>query len=135
MFGVSIARREFPDELIARHRLTERITRRNAEADEEIQFLDCQKPRLLPVWLDGQLLVLPWKGWMEIETLRAGENAGTQAEIPATFGFDGGIWYAMNGIRCCIRQRQVYPIRQPATHYYEIMTRQTRMPLFVGDTI
>ncbi|WP_437230104.1 hypothetical protein SH661x_001785 [Planctomicrobium sp. SH661] len=135
MFGVSIARREFPDALIQRHQLGNRITRRHAEAEEEIVFMDVARPRLLPVWMDGQLLVLPWKGWREIETLQAGEWGGHEAEIPATFGFDAGVWYTMRGIRCAVVARAVYPIRQPSTHYYEVMTRQPRMPLFVGETI
>jgi hypothetical protein len=134
MFGISLARRDLTETLIERHQLAARIAKRHADADEEVHFMDYHRPRLLPVVLDGQLLVLPWKGWREIETLQ-GEYAGEEGEIPATFGFDSGIWYAMRGIRCCVVKRMVYPIRRPSTHYYEVMTRQSRMPLFIGESI
>lgn len=134
MFGVSLSRRDLTEALIERHQLSARIAKRHADADEEIHFMDYHRPRLLPVLLDGQLLILPWKGWKDIETLQEG-YAGQAAEIPATFCFDSGIWYTMRGIRCCVVGRLVYPIRRPASHYYEVMTRQRRMPLFVGESI
>lgn len=135
MFGVSISRREFPDVLIARHKLLSRVTRRFAEADEEVVFWDEARPALLPVWLNGQLIVLRWSGWRPVETLRAGEWSGEEGVVPATFGCDNGIWYTMQGIRCAVISDIVYPISQPSNHYYEVMTRQKRMPLFVGDQI
>lgn len=135
MFGISLARREFPDVLIARHRLTERITRRNTDADEEVQFFDCHRVRVLPVWIDGQLLILPWKGWQLVESLRAGQHGGEEGLIPATFCYDSGVWYTSSGIRCSVVRGIAYPINQPSSHYYEVMTRQKRMPLFAGEQI
>ncbi|WP_437186217.1 hypothetical protein SH668x_003362 [Planctomicrobium sp. SH668] len=111
------------------------VARISEEADEEVVYWDEARPALLPVWTDGQLVVMPWGGWRRVELLRDGEWGGREAVIPATFAFDNGFWYAASAIRCSILERTAYPISQPATHYYEVMTRQKRMPMFVGDQI
>jgi len=64
-----------------------------------------------------------------------GEWKGIDAEIPYTFGFDADVWYAMRSIHSAAIAGAVYPIPQPSTHYYEVMSRQPRMPLFVDETI
>ncbi len=122
MFLIAVSRREIPDALIERHGL--KPSRRHADADEEIIFR-----RTLPVWLDGQIVILPWAGWTD-------EPGGELVLIPATFGCDGGIWFAITGgLRGVIRSRKVYLLFQPATHYYEVMTRNKRMPAFASGTI
>lgn len=135
MFGISVARREFPELLIRQNRLQSRITRRSAEADEEVVFYETARPRVLPVWKDGQLIVMPWGGWRFVEALRSGEWGGEEAEVPCTFVCDNGFWFAAHPIKAGIVRGKVFPLSQPASHYYEVMTRQKRMPLWVGETI
>lgn len=78
------------------------------------------------------------------ENLHAGEwreLEPEQVEIPATFGFDRGIWYRITqGIQgVMVRDANgspvVYVVTREATHYYEIMTRNKREPLLIGETI
>jgi len=56
--GVALALSELPSELIARQALGGRIHDRGGE--REVQFLFAEAERLLPVWRNGQLLVLRW---------------------------------------------------------------------------
>ena len=60
---------------------------------------------------------------------------------PALFvaGFDGGVWFAVReGIRGILVQDEkggtrVYPVCEPASHYYKVMTRSEWMPVLVKD--
>lgn len=154
MFGIALLRRNLSDELIARHQLQARLTRRSKEADEEIQFIDRHCVPLLPVWMHGQLRILPWgnrtansrlprTSWCPAEGLKEGEWNWLQplaVEIPASYGCDRGVWYAVSeGVHgIVVREAQrdvVYPLSQRATHYYEVMTRSHRMPVLIGETI
>lgn len=154
MFGISLLRREIPDELIAQYKLQGRITRRTKEADEELLFLDQHCVPVLPVWIDSQLQILPWgnrnpgsrlprTSWCATESLTEGRWSWlqpTEVNIPATYACDRGVWYLVTeGIRGVVVEERdrhvVYPISQQATHYYEVMTRNRRMPIFVGKTI
>ncbi len=154
MFGLALIRREMPDELIALHQLRSRIVRRCQAADEEVYFVDQHCVPLLPVWVDGQFLILPWgnrnpnsklprTGWCRQESLEEGSWRWLHplpVEIPASYGCDRGVWYVVNeGLRGVIVQEQhrrvVYPLSQQSTHYYEVMTRNRRMPVFIGETI
>lgn len=78
------------------------------------------------------------------ENLHAGEwreLEPEQVEIPATFGYDRGIWYRITqGIQGVMVREQdgtpvIYMVTREATHYYEIMTRNKREPLLIGETI
>lgn len=82
------------------------------------------------MWLDYQLVILPWSGWTYVAS---GDAA---VLIPATFVCERGFWFpSTGGLRGVIRARVVYLLFQPATHYYATMTRSKRMPVFAGDTI
>ncbi|QDT32493.1 hypothetical protein [Thalassoglobus polymorphus] len=154
MFGISLLRREVPDALIQSYRLQGRIARRTKDSDEELLFFDQHDFPRLPVWMEGQLRFLPWGNrtsqsllprthWCPFESLDAGNWSSLQpveVVVPASFGCDRGVWYLITeGIRGVVvkdRQQQVvYPISTQATHYYEVMTRNRRMPNFVGETI
>lgn len=153
--GISLARCEIPESLIERYRLDERVIRRGEESDDEYRFLLAERTPLLPVWHENQFVILPWgnrdrragvpvSGWCPQESLEAGAWAHWQPRevfIPATFGFDRGVWYqireGLKGVLLADRDRQlrVYVLTQAATHYYEVMTRNNREPVMVGETI
>jgi hypothetical protein len=84
----------------------------------------------------------PAAAWVRLSTL-AGES-WTEPEsvvIPASLGLDRGIWFGIiEGIRgVVVRDEQhrpvIHPIIEPATHYYEAMTRSEWMPSMVGELI
>lgn len=154
MFGIAVTRCTLSDVLIEQHRLQDRITRRSVHGEEEVHFYEQQRAPLLPVWLDGQLRVLHWGNmnprlkhpctrWCDLSELQAGDWTWlrpTLVCIPAALGFDSGIWYVipegLQGVVVTIAgQSVVYPLHQPATHYYQVMTRNSRMPHFLGRTI
>ncbi len=64
-----------------------------------------------------------------------------QVKIPTDYGFDKGVWYQITqGIRgILVRDEQgkphVYMLTVPASHYYRIMTRSSRMPVLIEQEI
>jgi hypothetical protein len=121
-----------------------------------VRFLFRAAERLLPVWLDGQLrlarwgsrrgetAVLPLTGWTWQETVTSGWWAAAGAEpvdVPATMAVEGGIWYAVRqGMRALLLRDEhgrdvVYLVCEPASHYYSVMTRSSRMPVLIGERI
>lgn len=153
--GIALARCEIPESLIGRYRLQERIIRRADDSEGEFRFLLAERAPVLPVWLDNQFVILPWgnrdrharipvSGWCPREALEAGlwsHLRPREVFVPASFGWDRGVWYqireGLQGILIRDRERQprVYVLTQPATHYYEVMTRNNREPVMVGETI
>jgi hypothetical protein len=62
--------------------------------------------------------------------------------IPATMGLDKGVWYRIRqGIRGLLAHDEggrprVYVICEPSSHYYQIMTRDSRwMATLIGERI
>jgi hypothetical protein len=153
--GISIARCEIPESLIERYRLSNLIIRRTAQADDEFRFLLAERLPVLPVWHDGQFQVLAWgnrdrhtglpiSGWCRREALESGDWSPLQPRevfIPASFGWDRGVWYqireGVKGVLVHARDGnpRVFVLTQPATHYYQVMTRNEREPVMVGETI
>src|SRR5262245_62091882 len=97
-----------PLKLIEQHGLKHRVHDRGGE--KEVRFLWRQQERLLPVWHEGQLRlvrwgcrrgeskVLPCTGWTWQESVEEGCWAVWEAEpvdIPATMGFEGGVWFTI----------------------------------------
>src|SRR5437899_1741023 len=97
--GVALALSELPVELVARHGLKRRVHERGGEA--EVRFLFAERDRLLPLWLEGQLVVAPWgnkrgeskalpqTGWTRqasIESGAWGDRGLHPVVIPATLG-------------------------------------------------
>jgi hypothetical protein len=153
--GVALALSELPLELIEQHALARRIHDRGGE--REAQFLFADAERLLPVWRNGRLQILRWgnrrgesrrlpcTAWTRLGTVEGGGWGDRPVEpvvIPATMGLDGGVWYRIRqGIRGLLvpdeRGRpRVYVVCEPASRYYQVMTRGSRwMPRLVEELI
>jgi hypothetical protein len=152
--GVAVAYSVLPVELIEQHGLRRRVHDRGGEP--EVQFLLSDADRLLPVCLDGRPQVVRWgnrrgqsralpcTAWTWLATLEAGSWSALGAEevtIPATLGFDRGIWFRIReGVRgVTVRDEEgrpvVYVVCEPASHYYQVMTRSPWMPALVGERI
>jgi hypothetical protein len=153
--GTALALCELPLELIARHGLERRICDRGGE--REVQFLFADAERLLPVWRDGRLEVLCWgnrrgesaqlpcTAWTQTDTVESGgwgERGVEPVVIPASMGLDKGVWYRIRqGIRGLLAHDEdgkprVYVVCEPASHYYQNMTRGSRwMPALIGERI
>jgi hypothetical protein len=92
----------------------------------------------------GESKVLPCTGWARLSTVKDGQWAEWNAEaveIPAVAGFDGGVWFAIRqGVRgVLVRDEKgvlrVYPVCEPSSHYYQMMTRCEWMLVLIGDRI
>src|SRR5437660_1563814 len=104
--GIAVSLTQMPLDLIARHHLERRLYERGGE--REIQFLYRERNRCLPVWHEGQLLVVRWgngsgqsralprTGWTWQATLDDGGWSNLDVapvDIPAAMGLEKGIWY------------------------------------------
>jgi hypothetical protein len=142
---------ELPETLVQLH--VRRIALREPGKTQEARFLFRDPHPALPVWRHSQLFILPWgnrsptsrlprTGWCRLEDLESGLWQHLQpepVEIPAVLGQEKSVWFLIpeGGLRGIIvhderKQPHIYMITQPASHYYEVMTRNNRMPLFVG---
>jgi hypothetical protein len=143
--------------LVGEHRVVlqpQCLHRRGREP--ELRFLLPKDERVLPVWLDGRLQIMRWgsrrrqsrnlwvTGWTWQATVEGGAWAALGGEpvvIPATFGLDRGVWYHVReGVRgVAVRDEEgqpvVYVVCEPASHYYQVMTRSSWMPVHVNDRI
>ncbi|MGE3408247.1 MAG: hypothetical protein AB7I37_15625 [Pirellulales bacterium] len=155
MDGISLSWRSLPQALIDRHALHDRVIVRSDEADREIRFLYRDVRPLLPVWVGDELNVVSWgrpKRGSKLprarvvaqETIQAGIWLNVRPEpvdIPASFGWDRGVWYRIKeGVRGILVRDEaknpvVYLLTEPASHYYQVMTRNSRMPVLVGERI
>jgi hypothetical protein len=152
--GIALAWSALPLELIRQHRLDRRAYERGGE--REVQFLYRHRPRWLPVWHEGQLRLVLWgnrrgesrrlpcTGWTWQATVEAGTWADWGAvpvDVPATMGLENGVWYRITqGLRGLLVEDEqgralVYLICEPASHYYEVMTRSRWMPVLIGQRI
>ena len=152
--GIALAYSELPLDLIERHRLEPRVHDRGGE--REVRFLYRDSHRYLPVWHEGQLQIVRWgcrrgdskvlpcTGWTWQATVEEGRWSTWEAEpieIPATMGLENGIWFRIRqGIRGLLvtderRIMRAYMICEPASHYYQVMTRSKRMPVLIEERI
>jgi hypothetical protein len=152
--GIALAWSELPTELIGRHGLYRRHHNRGGEREVQFLFRD-RKPRL-PVWRDGRLQIVRWgnargqsrflprTGWTWLSTIDEGGWQNSRAipvDIPATLALERGIWYRVRqGIRGLLVPDErgiavAYMICEPATHYYQVMTRSERMPVLIQEQI
>jgi hypothetical protein len=152
--GIALAYSSLPLELIERHGLARRVHDYGGEREIHFYFRD-REPRL-PVWHQGRLIVVRWgcrrdesrvlpcTGWTWLATVEAGGWGQWEAEpvdIPASVGYEGGVWFAVReGIRGVLVHDErgipvVYMICEPASHYYHVMTRSRRMPVLIGERI
>src|SRR5262249_30718059 len=110
----------------------------------------------IPIWRDGRLQIVRWgngrgqsrflprTGWTWQDSVKDGWWRNCDAirvDIPATLGCDKGIWYVVRqGMRGILVPDEkgwavCYMICEPASHYYQIMTRSDRMPVLIGERI
>jgi hypothetical protein len=148
--GVALALSELPVELVEPPRVHDR------GGELEVQFLLRERERVLPVWLDGQLQRVRWgnrrgqspglpcTAWTWRATLEAGgwgDREAVPVLIPATMGLDRGVWFRIReGVRGVVvldeqEKPVVYVLCEPASHYYQVMTRSAWMPVLVGELI
>lgn len=155
MDGISLAWRLLPLTLIEQHGLRNRVVTRGDQADGEFRFLYRDRQPVLPVWYGDELRIfnwgrpgrgspLPYSRVITHEALRAGELRELepeQVDIPASFGWDRGVWYPVKqGVQgILVRDRDgtpiIYVVTRAATHYYEVMTRNTRQPILIDQVI
>lgn len=154
--GLSLIRRSVPDQLIADCGLENRIVTRGEGADQEVQFLYRHPKALLPVLHGNQLSVMEWgnrddkasrlprTGWCRRESLEEGRwrwLSPEPVEIPANYGLEKGVWFQVKqGMRGILvhdeaERPHVYMLTEPASHYYQVMTRHDRMPVLVDERI
>jgi hypothetical protein len=152
--GIALAWNELPTELIARHGLERR--RHDRGGEPEVRFLVRDRSPRLPVWRDGRLQIVRWgntrgqsrvlppTGWTWKATVDDGTWQSTGAvlvDIPATLGLEKGVWFRVRqGIRGLLVPDEsgvavCYMLCEPATHYYQVMTRSTRMPVLIEEGI
>jgi hypothetical protein len=152
--GVALALSELPLDLVERHDLGRRLHDRGGE--REVQFLFREAERLLPVWHEGRLRLVPWgnrrgesrflpcTGWTWQTTIESGgwaDRAPAPVVIPATLGLDRGVWFRIRqGVRGVLVADEkglehVYVICEPASHYYQVMTRNLWMPVLIDERI
>jgi hypothetical protein len=153
--GVALLMSDIPLELIDRHGLRRRVHDRGGEHELQFHFADAE--RLLPVRRDGRLEFLRWgnrrgesaqlpcTAWTQTDTVEKGgwgERGAEPVVIPASIGLDKGIWFCISqGIRGLLvhdegGRPRVYVLCEPASHYYQIMTRGSSwMPVLIGERI
>jgi hypothetical protein len=145
---------DVPVPVIECYKLTRFVHERSGE--REFRFDYRAREPMLPVWHEGQLKIVPWgcrrgdsrvlpsTGWARLMTVKSGawsEWSPEPVEIPAALGFDAGVWFAIREGVCGVLVRdekdrpRVYPVCEPASHYYEVMTRSEWMPVLVKDRI
>ncbi|HVW66722.1 MAG TPA: hypothetical protein VHA78_03230 [Candidatus Peribacteraceae bacterium] len=153
--GLAVERRAIPDELVEKYHLHDRLVTRG-DGPPEIQFHFRAKVPLLPVqhanqfdiflWgnRDDKKSKLPRTGWCKIESLEAGKWKylhPVEVEIPCSYGLEKGVWFQVQeGFKGIMVNDEkgiphVYMLTQPASHYYEVMTRHDREPVFIGKSI
>jgi hypothetical protein len=79
---------------------------------------------------------LPPPGWTWRATVEAGgwaPFAAEPADVPATFGLDGGVRRLV--VRDEVGEPVAYLLIEPATRYDQVMTRSDRMPVLIGEAI
>src|SRR5262245_26457649 len=85
----------------------------------------------------------PRDGWTWRETLEEGkwrELAPEPVDIPATYSLMNGVWFRVRqGVRGLLvhtgGEPVVFPICEPATRYYRVMTRAEWLPTLIGEVI
>lgn len=151
--GISLLRRDLGESIIERHQLQDRVSARSEQADEELKFLRRATNPLLPVWIGGELQVVTWGPgdsrlpqtfWCREESLADGRwdwLSPESVEVPATFALQNQVWYQVSGglrgvlVRGPAGRPHAYILTQPASRYYQVMTRSERMPMFVSGSI
>jgi len=152
--GIALASSELPCQILERRDIARRVHERGGEP--EVRFLYRDRIPRLPVWRAGRLQIVRWgngrknsrilpeTGWTWQTTIDQGywKNLNPEiVDIPASLGLERGVWYRIRqGLRGLLvpdenRMAVVYVICEPASHYYQVMTRSKRMPLLIDERI
>ena len=152
--GLARAVADIPLRMIEQEHLEPRRHERGGEA--ELQFLFRDAERLLPVWHEGRLQLVRWgnrrgesralpcTGWTWHSTVASGawaDRAPAEVVVPATLGLDRGVWFCIRqGVRGLLVAdelgvERVFPLVEPAAHYYAVMTRSDWMPVLIDKRI
>ncbi|MCY2934923.1 MAG: hypothetical protein WCJ40_06230 [Planctomycetota bacterium] len=152
--GIAMAMGDLPVSMRDLPEIRRRIYERGGEP--EVRFMYDDRQPVLPVWKDGGLELVWWgngrgrsrclprTGWTWKATIEQGGWGGSApglVRIVATLGLEKGIWYrvrqGMHGLLVVDEQAReaVYMICEPATHYYQVMTRSSRMPALLEEQI
>ena len=152
--AIALAYGDLPLALFDGCGLHERVHDRGGE--REVRFYWQATPALLPVWCHGRLQIVRWgnkdrseralppTGWTWQETIEEGrwsELAPEPVTVPATYGLMNGVWFrvkqGMRGLLIHTRAGQpvVFVVCEPATRYYQVMTRANWMPALVDEVI
>jgi hypothetical protein len=152
--AIALAYSELPLPLIEEHGLDARVHDRGGE--KEVRFYWRAAPALLPVWYHGRLQIVRWgnrdrttralppTGWTWRETIAEGRWAALAPEpvlIPASAGLMNGVWFKLKeGVEGLLvhdpeEQPVVFMVCEPATRYYQVMTRANWMPLLINEVI
>ena len=156
MTGLAFPCADLPETFVARQRALF-VCRWYArgQGDAEYRFNYHDRFPCLPLWHEGQLLLarwgngtglsahLPHSGWTWSESLaeKWAHVDTTAVVIPARLGFAGGVWYPIfEGVQGLLVTDEkgppvVFVLVQPASHYYQVMTRCSWMPLLVNQVI
>lgn len=154
--GLAVERRNIPDALVEKYKLGDRVVTRKEGIEPEVHFLFRAPKAILPVWYGNELTIMEWgnrdnklsrlpkTGWARIESLQAGKwdyLHPQEVDIVASYGLEKGVWFQVaEGMKGILVQDEkglphVYMLTKPATHYYQVMTRHDREPLFIGRDI
>lgn len=152
--GIALSLRNIPTRMLSLPEISRRIYSRGGE--DEVRFWYYEKERVLPVIQGGQLRLASWgapiymkgstlpkTGWVWKERLTEGSWIKLETQevvIPANAGCDNGIWYRVReGMQGLLVETPsatiVYMIVDKATHYFQTMTRSSRMPVLLGEVI
>jgi hypothetical protein len=152
MFG-GVAVRDGDDFDGKRARIQQRL--RTLEGVAHFYFLVTDRVRMLPVYRAGQTEVLQWGAArrpgqrlplatrVKAADVSAGRCCGVEAEevvIRANRALDNDVWFDVRvGVRAVLLHDAetlvVYPLVEPASHYYRNMTGSDWMPCLVRQRI
>jgi hypothetical protein len=154
MNGIVLKWEDLPTELIERHKLERRAYDRGGS---EVRFLMRHYPRVLPAWRGSEMILAHWGGrrgvdkglppspWTWRESVESGKWSAVEIErvtIPAILVLSGrGIWVKVRaGVEGILTEGQggkpiVWPMIEPATRYWRVMTNCDFMPFLAGGEV
>lgn len=153
--GIAVGWRDFTEEQVAAYALEARSIHRGQSTEREFRFLYRDPAPQLPAWCgsrlsvcewgnrDGQSRRLPRAGCLRLDALESGSLVWMQPEpvdVPACCGQQRGVWFPIRqGLRAVLvqderGQEHIYLLIQPASHYYNVMTRSEWMPVLIDET-
>ena len=153
--GIAVICSELPCHFLDEYSLAKRIADRADEREEpEIHFLWGDRMRVLPVWVNGQLILAKWGNQNPKHSLPTGNSTqlvswesgkwsqwkGIKCLVPAQMALDR-IWYDVHqGIQAVLvldekQEPVVYLLMEPSTQYYKMLTGSSWMPVFLDQRI